>query len=173
MFCLSPNPRYSALWILVAVLALPQAASCAMPMHHPHKLAKEQIEDLEQQWRTAALTGDVPALDHLLSDDFVGISWNGQVSTKEMQLERMRTHTFTLCRLELSETRIKLLGNVAIVTSLAQLEGSNEGIEMIGMYRYTRVYQRLPSGTWKITNFEATRIPDAAERPRHAHTTHR
>jgi hypothetical protein len=35
------------------------------------------------------------------------------------------------------------------------------------MYRYTRVYSRLPSGTWKITNFEATRVgPDVPPRDR-------
>ena len=39
---------------------------------------------------------------------------------------------------------------------------------MHGTYRYTRVYSRLPSGTWKITNFEATRVGPAPP-PREKH----
>jgi len=46
----------------------------------------------------------------------------------------------------------------AVVTSLAEVDGTNDGTPMHGNYRYMRVYSRLPSGTWKITNFEATRV---------------
>jgi hypothetical protein len=46
------------------------------------------------------------------------------------------------------------------------VEGTNNGSSMTGLYRYTRVYQRLPSGVWKITNFEATRIPSGHPRLR-------
>ena len=56
--------------LLLAVTAMPAAAW----VHHPRD-AKQQILDLEQQWRTATLNGDVPLMDKLLSDDFVGISW--------------------------------------------------------------------------------------------------
>ena len=55
--------------------------------------------------------------------------------------------------------KVKLLGQVAIVTSLAEVQGQNEGLPLNGRFRYTRVYQRLPSGAWKITNFELTRVP--------------
>ena len=141
----------------------------ALGIHHPQKAAKQQVEELEQQWRAATLGGDVASIDRLLSDDYVGISWNGQVSTKPMQLDRLRTRAFTVSRLELQDSKVKVVGNVAIVTSLALLEGTSEGTEIKGTFRYTRVYQKLASGVWKITNFEATRVPDGAERPRHTH----
>ncbi len=99
-------------------------------------------------------------MDKLLSDDYVGISMTGQVNTKAQQLSRMRSHAFVLTKIDLGEMKVKLVGQVAIVTVRASVEGTNEGIPMNGVFRYTRVYQHLPDGGWKITNFEATRIPN-------------
>jgi ketosteroid isomerase-like protein len=58
---------------------------------------------------------------------------------------------------------VKLIGSIAIVTSRAEVEGTNDGVAVQGTFRYTRVYQRLPSGVWKITSFEATRVPGSRE----------
>jgi ketosteroid isomerase-like protein len=121
--------------------------------------AKRQVEMLEEQWRTAQLASDAATMDKLLSDDFIGISMTGQVSTKAQQLDRLRTHKLVLSKIELSDMKIKLIGGIAIVTSRAEVEGINEKGSVGGTFRYTRVYQRLPSGGWKITSFEATRIP--------------
>ncbi len=75
-------------------------------------------------------------------------------------------------RIDLSDMKVKLVGSVAIVTSQADVEGTSEGASVKGMYRYTRVYQRRPSGEWKITSFEATRIqPRKPARERTSGTT--
>lgn len=145
-------------------------AFVAAPLHAvPHRGgrdARAQIESLEEQWRQAALADDSEKMDRLLSDDFLGITANGQVVTKAQQLDRMRTHAFTITRLDVSDMKIKLIGqHVAIVTSLAQIEGSSDGRPLHGSFRYTRVYQRLPNATWKITSFEATHIHEHLAAP--------
>ncbi|HVG27444.1 MAG TPA: nuclear transport factor 2 family protein [Acidobacteriaceae bacterium] len=146
-----------ALLLTLSVLAVPVYAA-------PHRVARSmraQIEALEQQWRAAAMAEDTEAMDHLLSDDFLGITASGQVMTKIQQLDRMRTRTFVITRLDVSDMKIKLISrHAAIVTSLAQIEGSNDGRPLHGSFRYTRVYQRLPTGMWKITSFEATHVPN-------------
>ena len=70
----------------------------------------------------------------------------------------MRTREVMLKELSLEDRKIKLVGSVAIVTSLAHIDGMAEGRPLKGSFRYTRVYQRIGS-VWKITSFEATRIP--------------
>lgn len=148
--------------LLCATLALGPGAGWALPnpVHHVHKReSKEQIEDLEQQWRSAILTGDVGLMDSLLSDDYVGISMSGQINTKQMQLDRLRNRTLKIVTMDLTDVKVKLVGSVAVVTSSAQITGTNDGVDMQGTFRYMRVYQRLPTGNWKITNFEATRVP--------------
>jgi ketosteroid isomerase-like protein len=157
------SQRTSAAVLLTAAVisaSAPPAFTLHMqPLHEKKHDAKRQVEALEEQWRQAQLSGDVATMDSLLSDDYIGITMTGQVNTKMQQLDRMRNHKMAISKLELGEMQVKLVGAIAIVTSRAEVEGTNEGIPVKGTYRYTRVYQRLPSGNWKITSFEATRVP--------------
>jgi ketosteroid isomerase-like protein len=136
-----------------------QAQKQAHRLHHPKRLEKEEIEQLEGQWQQAMLSDDVSAMDKLLSDDYLGVTAGGDLVTKNQQLDRMRNRQVMVTKLDTTEVKFKLIGQIAIVTSLAEIEAVADGKTVTGAYRYTRVYQRLPSGTWKITSFEATRIP--------------
>ena len=152
-----PGIGLPALAVLAAmVFTLPTQANGQHPKRKDQY--KHQVEQLEQAWRTAELSGDVDAMSKLLSDDFVGINMTGQVVTKMQMLDRMRRRSLVLTKYELNDVKVKLIGMTAVVTSLANVEGSNEGTPMHGTFRYTRVYSRLATGTWQITNFEATRV---------------
>ncbi len=147
-------------FVLVTVIGVGTGASPVFAMHsHAKHDVKQQVEALEEQWRTAQLAGDVATMDKMLSDDYIGISMTGQVNTKAQQLERVREHKLMLTQLELGDRKVKLIGSIAIVTSRAEVEGTNDGAVVKGTFRYTRVYQHLPNGLWKITSFEATRVP--------------
>jgi len=149
-------PLCAALALSLWILAAPAKGQ------HPHPLRndqfKHQVEQMEQAWRSAELNGDVDAMSKLLSDDFVGINMSGQVVTKMQLLDRMRRRRAVLTRLDLDDVHVKLIGQTAIVTSRAEVDGTNEGVPVHGTYRYTRVYTRLATGGWQITNFEATRV---------------
>jgi ketosteroid isomerase-like protein len=163
--------RYSILLVACAVVA---CSTFALFAHadgpHPKRKDqyKHQVEKLEEAWRIAQLNVDVDAMDRLLSDDYVGITMSGQVVTKTQQLERMRDRNLVLSKISLDDVKVKLIGSTAIVTSLADVDGTSDGEPMHGTFRYTRVYSRLPSGMWKITNFEATRVGPAPP-PREKH----
>jgi ketosteroid isomerase-like protein len=151
--------RFSVAALLLFLLAGPIFASKRDAPHRKRKdVYKDQVEQMEHAWRSAQLANDVSAMDKLLSDDYVGITMQGQVVTKLQQLDRMRNRQLLLTRLDLDDVKIKLIGSTAVVTSLVNVDGTMDGQDMHGMYRYTRVYSRQPSGTWKITNFEVTRV---------------
>ncbi|MES2390063.1 MAG: nuclear transport factor 2 family protein, partial [Acidobacteriota bacterium] len=138
--------RITTLLLAVVATAMP---SPALTQHHPSKRdTRDAIAAMERQWRTAELTGDAAAMDKLLSDDYLGITGNGQVVTKLQQLDHMRTRTLAIDQLDITDVKIKRLGNVAIVTSQAQIDGTSEGQPLHGRFRSTRVYQRLPGGLW-------------------------
>jgi ketosteroid isomerase-like protein len=147
---------------MMAVVLLACYIACAYAQqdqkHHNKHDEKRQIEALEEKWRAAQLAGDIQTMDGMLADDFIGISMSGQLNTKSQQLDRIRNHQLMLSKIRLSDMKIKLLDTVAVVTCQAEVEGTSDGASMRGIYRYTRVYQHLPSGEWKITSFEATRI---------------
>ena len=140
--------------LLVCFLALPAPAHAWQAKRD----VKRQIEQLEAQWRTAQLAGDIATMDHMMADDYVGITMSGQVTTKVQQLARLRDHTLVLTRLDVQEMKVKLMGQVAIVTVRVRAVGTSDVRPINGEYRYTRIYHQLPSGSWKITNFEATRL---------------
>ena len=145
------------------VLALTFALSCVPAsfagVYGNRHDQRQQIEKLEEQVRQAEIAGDVAQLDHMLSDDFVGISMIGEVNTKAQQLQRMRSHSMVFTKIRLDDVKIKLLGQVAVVTSRAKIEATSDGRPVNGTYRYTRVYLHGAGNSWKITNFEVTRSP--------------
>jgi ketosteroid isomerase-like protein len=150
--------------LLLAVIATAMP-SPALTQHHLSKRdTRDAIDAMEQQWRAAELSGDAAAMDKLLSDDYLGITGNGQVVTKLQQLDHMRTRTLAINKLDISDVKIKRLGSVAIVTSMAQIDGTADGQPLRGDFRSTRVYQRVAGGAWKLTNFEATRIRPSRRR---------
>jgi len=157
--------RASVLLMTALAIALPMQAFAAQKQHHKRE-TREVIIGLEQQWRQAQLADDVPAMDKLLSDDYLGITASGDVITKAQQLDRMRDKHFVITTLEISDIKVKFIGQIAIVNSQAKVEGTNDDDRPLnGSFRYTRVYQHLPTGVWKITSFEVTRIrgPRTAE----------
>jgi ketosteroid isomerase-like protein len=158
------NSRSVLLIAVMAVMISLAVPAFALPRQQKRDY-KQQVEALEEQWRAIQMANDVNAMDKLLSDDYIGISMTGQIYTKAQQLERMRTKKLTLTQIKFDEMKVKLIGSIAIVTSRTDIEGVNDDVPVKGTYRYTRVYRRMPSGVWKITSFEATRVPKPKQVP--------
>jgi ketosteroid isomerase-like protein len=150
-------PVAAAVLCVVFGVHAPRALAAPKPPQGKHA-SEKQVEAIEEQWRQAQLTGDTSTIEKLLADDYIGITANGLINTKEQQLERMRNRTLMVTKMNVSDVKVKLYGSIAIVTSRVDLEGTNEGTSVTGVYRYTRVYKRSPNGAWKVTNFEATHI---------------
>ncbi|WP_255483908.1 nuclear transport factor 2 family protein [Granulicella sp. 5B5] len=159
--CLMAMAVIAVLGVRGTVRAEGQAGSTAHEHKrtlHPKRAEREEVEALEHQWEKAMLAGDVATMDRLLSDDYLGVTITGDLLTKNQQLDRMRDRQLMMTKLQTTESRIKLIGHIAIVTSLAQISGQMDGKAVDGSFRYTRVYQRLSNGSWRITSFEATRV---------------
>ena len=109
------------------------------------------------------LKGNSAALDALLADDYTAITAKGAIQTKEQALSNLRSGAFQLSALNISDRKVRIYGNTAVVTSVAELTGSRKDQEVTGRYRYTRVYVRNSQGQWKIVSFEASRIQDPIE----------
>lgn len=152
-----------------AVAALLLLATCsplwALPHHEKGEVHKE-IEALEQQWQQAIVNNNVSKMNRLLADDYIGISSNGTVENKDQALAQRRAGTVRITKLDLNDTHVRVYGDTAVVTSIADLQGTNGATDISGKYRYTRVYARR-RGQWKIVSFEASRMHDVDARSRH------
>ena len=156
--------RSPLVFLGLAVVMLTSGASLgAMPRAEKHEV-RHQIERLEDAWRNAVLHGNVATMDGLLADDYMAITPSGILQSKEQALSALRSGATKFSSLELSDRKIRLYGTTALVTSRAEIKGSNPEGDMSGSYRYTRVYVRDPRGVWRIVSFEASRIREAGER---------
>ena len=150
---------FSTVTKLAVLLVL--SCSCSLPAHaffpHHDSLHKE-IEGLEMEWRRAQLTNNIPAIEHLLADDYLGISAYGTLETKADVLATRRAGDLKITQMDLSDVKIRIYGDTAVVTSKVDLRGKNGERDVTGRYRYTRVYNNR-DGQWKIVSFEASRMP--------------
>ena len=146
-----------AIAFALVVLLIPAAQLCAMPRAERHE-TRHQIEHLEDAWRTAVLKGNTTAMDALLADDYIAISPNGVLQSKEQALASLRSGSLHFKSLELSDRKIRMYGTTALVTSRAEVNATGPDGALTGSYRYTRVYVKDSRGVWRIVSFEASKI---------------
>jgi ketosteroid isomerase-like protein len=127
-----------------------------------HDGTHKEIEGLELDWRQAQLTNDISVVDRLLADDYLGISANGTLETKADELAKRRSGSLHITQFDLSDIKVRIYGDTAVVTSKAELVGKSGDRDISGRYRYTRVYSNR-AGQWRIVSFEASRISGEPE----------
>ncbi len=145
---------------MVAALALMVSAStlfAGLPRAQKHE-RRHEIDHLEEAWRNALLKDDTVAMNTLLADDYMAITPNGTLQTKEEALANLRAHRVHFTSLEISDRKIRFYGTTALVTSTADVQATTPDGDVSGSYRYTRVYVEGPPGVWKIVSFEANKI---------------
>jgi len=128
-----------------------------MPLAQRHE-RRHEIDHLEEIWRDAVLKNDTAAMSSLLSDDYIAITPNGTLQTKDEALANLRTGRVHFTNLEVIDRKVRFYGSTAIVTSTADVQATTNEGNLSGSYRYTRVYARDAKGAWKIVSFEANRI---------------
>jgi ketosteroid isomerase-like protein len=156
------NVHVQVLLLAAICLVMVHPAWGGLPHKDSHAIHKE-IEALEQRWRDAIISNNVSEMDHLLAEDYIGISANGTVETKAQALALRKAGTVRITQLDLNDLKVRVYGDTAVVTSTAELAGTNGQSDISGNYRYTRVYNRR-LGQWKIVSFEASRMHDVDAR---------
>ncbi len=152
--------RLAAIAILLVICGNLLYAGQTKPKKHEDR---HQIEQLEEAWRIAMLKSDTAAMSALLADDFIAITASGTLQTKEETLANLRTHRLHITSLNVSDRKLRFYGKTALVTSLANIQGTTADGDISGSFRYTRVYVLDAQGRWKIVSFEASQIREPGE----------
>ena len=163
------NIQFSVRWISAAALALAfvvsagaRQQSSGMPRAQRHE-SRHDIDLMEDSWRDAVMHRNVSVLDGLLADDYIAITPNGTLQSKDQTLANLRSGALHINSMEFSDRKVRFYRQTALVTSRAEVNGANFDGNLSGRYRYTRVYVRDEKGKWKIVSFEASRIRDPDE----------
>jgi ketosteroid isomerase-like protein len=159
-------PNRNRQWALALLLCCALAgtassvwAAAGKKAAKPNKRHEQKtVQSLEAQWRQALLDGDAGSLAPMLADDFLGVSASGVLTDKQQYLKRISGGRYKFTKIDVQDAKIRVHNDTAIVVTLAEIDALLEGAPMQGTYRYTRVYRLYPGGTWKLINFEATRV---------------
>ena len=107
------------------------------------KITKEDIVEAENQLFAAQLASDVDALDLLLYDSLVAIAPDGQMLTKEVNLNAHRSKEMIIEQATTEINAIKLVGDTALSVVTMTAKGQVMGAPLEGKFRYFRTWKRI------------------------------
>lgn len=161
----SPTGQWRRLALGMALLLIAAGATLmqGLPRAERHE-KRHEIDRLELEWRQAILQGDVNTMSSLLADDYVGITSNGTLQSKDETLASMRSGALHFESIQMWDRKIRFYGTTALVISRADVTGKAPDGPVSGSFRYTRVYVQDDKGAWHIVSFEASPIRDHGDK---------
>jgi ketosteroid isomerase-like protein len=118
---------------------------------------EDQLKKMESDRAAAVVKGDVATLESQTSDDYTLINANGQVSGKAQTMSAIKSGDIKLTANELSDLKVRVYGDTAVVTGKSNAKGTIGGRELKGPVMFTRVYVKK-DGKWQSVAFQQTPI---------------
>ena len=118
---------------------------------------EEQLKKMEADRAAAVVKGDVAMLEGQTSDDYILINANGQVTDKATTMNDIKTGVIKLTANEVSDRKVRVYGDTAVVTGKASAKGTIRGRALTGPVMFTRVYVKK-GGKWQSVAFQQTPI---------------
>ena len=116
-------------------------------------MSREEVLDLGRRWADAELHADVPALDTLLTDDFVGIGPFGFVLTRQQWLDRYRSGDLRKEEFAWQDVNVREHGDAAIAVGIQAQRAYHRGNEVAGRFRATHIAVRR-DGRWQLAGVQ-------------------
>ena len=144
---------------VVVAAAFSLATVSAVPARGQGSTAsvEDQIKKMEKDRAAAVVKADVATLEKLTSDDYILINANGQLSDKTTTMNNIKTGNIKLTTNEVSDLKVRVYGNTAVVTGKSDAKGTIGGRELKGPVMFTRVYVKK-DGKWQSVAFQQTPI---------------
>jgi uncharacterized protein (TIGR02246 family) len=142
--------------IFTAMLSM-QVAAAQNDTAASRDAAVEEIKRLEEARNQAILTGDAAALERMTTDDYTFVTLKGELRTKADIVKGFASGSFKYQSRSISDLKVRVYGEAAIVTGRSVQEGTENGKDYSGSYRFTRVYVKQ-NGAWKTVALQTTII---------------
>jgi ketosteroid isomerase-like protein len=120
--------------------------------------ADREVQALEQAWADAVQHQDAGKIDRLQAEEYLFTDPAGQVWTKSRELDTIKSGDLAIDSFELSEMKVRLYDNTAVVTLRVVWHGQFRGTDISGPQRMTDVFVKR-DGRWQCVASQATRIP--------------
>jgi ketosteroid isomerase-like protein len=117
--------------------------------------SEDSVRAAETLRREALLAADTVALSRMLAPDFVEISRFGTVRTRADNIRDIASGVLHLTTIKYDSLNVRVYGDVAVLTGIADNTGTMRGFPFSGRIRYTRVFVRR-DGRWQAVLMQQT-----------------
>lgn len=119
--------------------------------------SQDQIRKLEFLLAGLIEKGDADSYSSYLTDDYVRISANGEVSTKEEVLLSMRSASPGNFKMNPQDLTVRVYGNTAILNARLDLETKKDDVVTRRSSLITKVFIKR-DGNWYLSSLQGTAI---------------
>jgi ketosteroid isomerase-like protein len=154
--------------VTAALFALFLSGLAAQPADPSSAVA--QMQAVEDSWDAALTKHDQFALENLLARDFVGISAEGDVTTRNQQI----SHLFVAGAEPVSLTQkvigARVIGDLAVVngTYVMEWQGASDQQKVAEKGIFTHIFRKNSAGNWQCINSQRTVVTTEDERKKKA-----
>ena len=117
----------------------------------------ETFLDLEKQFAAALLERDGAAVDSLLAEDLVHISFEGQIARKAEYMSFFNQGDWRYTKYSTSDLSVKVFPGAAVVTGRVDRIIRVGGKETTGAFAFTHVWARAGE-RWRISSSHVTTV---------------
>lgn len=137
------------------------AAACFSPAYGQAKSqasgTADAIKQLERDWVNAQKAGDVAKLGQILSDDWMGLGFDGTKTNKKQSLDNIKSGANKLDSFEIGPMDVQVIGTVAIVQGSDTEKSSFKGKDTSGKWVWMDVFA-LRDGKWQAVRSQSAMV---------------
>jgi ketosteroid isomerase-like protein len=119
--------------------------------------AEQQISQLMEEGRQAALKGDSSWSEKYMADDFSSVNSIGERLPKSETISRMKAGTVKYEAIDPAEHHVAVHGDSAVYQGKSHLKATRDGQDISGDYWGTWVWSKQ-GGNWKLVSSQSTRV---------------
>jgi ketosteroid isomerase-like protein len=124
----------------------------------PRPAVEAELRALNSRVVEMQLRHDVATANRLLSDEYLFIQADGQVTNKAQNIAVIGSPDFVCSSLATTGVEVRVYGDTALVMGRASMKATFRGQDVGGEFRYTDVWVKRGS-EWTNVASQATRIP--------------
>jgi ketosteroid isomerase-like protein len=120
---------------------------------------EKAVMQMEEELRVAISKSDTKTYARILGDDYVFTNQDAVVRTKPQMISAYDSGSLKYESVKFDDLKVHAYGDTAVVTGRAMVKAQDNGKDISGQSRYTRVYVKR-QGRWQLVATQITRIPE-------------